>query len=329
MHGLLRLATPTAPGALQLALVGQPGLRRRLQDPSDAPGHGVHVFCHLAELEPAETAAYIEHRLRRVGWEQRPAIPAPARAAIQRATGGVPLLINRLCDRLLFAACVDKLDTIPSALVERVDDELRHDFDTVQTQPATSAAALARSAVLEPAPLSIPTLVSVIENAQPLTRIEPALYGVSAPALASRWTDDAERDEVASEATQPTSAARPRLRKRAGGLLGAAVVAAFIGVVAYRDNAPSPPGTEPASTTVMQAGVAAPPPAGQAAQPLAVETLTNASPTGAGTRAEAASAAQGAAHQRGRCARERGTLPARRCSARGGEAESRPLAHAA
>jgi type II secretory pathway predicted ATPase ExeA len=309
LHCLLRLAMPrtAASRALQIALVGQPALRRLLrQEPPDAAGHSVDVFCHLAEFEPAETATYIEHRLRRVGWEQRPAIPAPAREAIQRATSGVPLRINRLCDRLLLNACLAELDTISPALVERIDGELHDEFDAVQTQSSTSAAAYADSAMLAPARLSIPTLVSVIENAQPLASIEPALYAAPATPSAPRWADDAGRDEEASAAPRPKRAA-PRWMPAAG-VLGAAAAAALIGLVAYRDNAPSPLGTERASTTATQTDAAVTPPvtagsphpAVPAASvapstsgrsepaPLAIEALTSASPSGAGTRAEAA-----------------------------------------
>jgi type II secretory pathway predicted ATPase ExeA len=312
LHALLRL--PTA--AIQLALVGQPGLRARLQqDASAVADHGVDVVCHLAAFEPAETAAYIEHRLRRVGWEQRPAIPAPAREAIQRATGGVPLRVNRLCDRLLFTACLDELDTIPAALVERVDGELHVELDAVQTQCATGVAAHADSATLGPGRLSIPTLVSVIENARPLTRVEPALYAAPATARAARQSDeDADEDARDDSAARTPRPQRAALRTPAAGLLGAAAVAALIAFAAYRDNAPPVLHSERASPTPADVAVSppsrsarpttndspraatplvAPPvaPSATAARPEpappTVEALTSASPSGAGPVAPA------------------------------------------
>ena len=290
LHALLRLAAGHG-RAMQLALVGQPALRQRLpEDPAYGSCHSVDVFCHLTPFEPAETAAYIEHRLRRVGWEQRPAIPASALEAIQRATGGVPSRINRLCDRLLFSACLDELGTIPAALVERVDGELHVEFDAQRGTSLTKPDALAP----EPVRLSIPTLVSVIEDAHPLTRVEPSLYAGPAPLTRSTpGSDGVERDAAAPE-VQPARRASRWLRTPAAALLGAAAVALLIGLAAYRDNGdnvPAPLGTAPAPVVRDEADVMPPHTSAPAPAPPAVEALTHAAPTGAGTPAAAPASA--------------------------------------
>eukprot|EP01036_Dinobryon_divergens_P007769 gene7769-10366_t len=86
---------------LQSFLVGQPELRGMLQMPSmEQFKQRVIASCHLGPLDATETRAYVEHRLRRVGWQQRPGFEDEAFAQIHRWTQGIPRRINLLCSRL-------------------------------------------------------------------------------------------------------------------------------------------------------------------------------------------------------------------------------------
>jgi type II secretory pathway predicted ATPase ExeA len=54
----------------------------------------------LLPLEPDDTIAYIEHRLRRVGWQNDPTFTEEALKLVHKFSGGVPRRINLICHRL-------------------------------------------------------------------------------------------------------------------------------------------------------------------------------------------------------------------------------------
>jgi len=86
------------------------------------------IFLDLGPLDPDETRAYIEHRLKHVGWENDPRFEAAAFPVIYAHTGGVPRRINTLCTRLLLAAFLSEKHAIGAADVERVLAELSEEF---------------------------------------------------------------------------------------------------------------------------------------------------------------------------------------------------------
>ena len=131
---------------LQSFLVGQPELRDILRLPHmEQLRQRVLASCHLGPMEPAETRGYIEHRLRYVGWKQRPGFDAAAFDAIHEATGGVPRRINTLCNRLLLSAFLDEAERIDAARVRRVDAELRIEISGKGGAGENGAAAVANS----------------------------------------------------------------------------------------------------------------------------------------------------------------------------------------
>ena len=96
---------------LQVFLVGQPDLRTQMQAKSmEQLRQRVTASCHLGPLDERETRAYVEHRLRRVGWSDRPPIDAQAFGQIHQWTAGIPRRINRLCNRLLLATFLERKD---------------------------------------------------------------------------------------------------------------------------------------------------------------------------------------------------------------------------
>jgi general secretion pathway protein A len=111
---------------LQSFLVGQAQLRDTLRAPgTEQLRQRVLAACHLGPLSDAETLAYVQHRLRRVGWTGRPELTNDAFAAIHATTGGVPRLINALCTRALLGAWAGGSDRITAADVAVAADELR------------------------------------------------------------------------------------------------------------------------------------------------------------------------------------------------------------
>ena len=114
---------------LQSFLLGQPEFRRMLQNPAMEQFHQrVIATCHLGPMDAAETAAYIQHRLRTVGWNGNPAIDDGAFAAIHRQSGGIPRKINLLCNRLLLLGCMDEKRALDAGDVAVVIEEMTQEF---------------------------------------------------------------------------------------------------------------------------------------------------------------------------------------------------------
>ena len=126
---------------LQVFLIGQPELRTQLQSKAmDQLRQRVTASCHLGPLDPAETRAYVQHRLHLVGWNDRPQFELDAFQQLHRWTGGIPRRINRLCNRLLLAAFLETRDTITAENVEQIAQDLRAEIgETDEIPPMESA----------------------------------------------------------------------------------------------------------------------------------------------------------------------------------------------
>ncbi|MBL8331296.1 MAG: AAA family ATPase [Rubrivivax sp.] len=127
-------------GLLQSFLVGQPELRLQLQSPAmEQLRQRVLASYHLGPLGASETGAYIEHRLRHVGWSGRPGFGAQALQALHVLSGGIPRRINTLCNRLLLAAYLKGVDEISGALVAETADELLREMQPAASRPPVAA----------------------------------------------------------------------------------------------------------------------------------------------------------------------------------------------
>lgn len=139
LEELRMLSNVTQPGqqALQTILMGQPQLRRLLVSPDlDQLRQRVIASYHLTGLTPQETADYVLHRLRAVGWEGRPAWEPDALAVVFRHTDGIPRRINRLCARVLLSASLEEAETITPDMVEMTAQELEDDLGGPALAPA-------------------------------------------------------------------------------------------------------------------------------------------------------------------------------------------------
>jgi general secretion pathway protein A len=112
-------------GLLQSFLVGQPELRTIMQGPQmQQLRQRVMASYHLGPMDKAETQAYIEHRLRHVGWQDDPTFEKGAFEAIFAFSEGIPRKINTLCNRLLLAAYLSEKHTIDAEHVESIVAEI-------------------------------------------------------------------------------------------------------------------------------------------------------------------------------------------------------------
>ncbi len=116
---------------VQSFLVGQPEFRDILQRPEMRQlKQRVIASYHLGPLDAAETRAYIEHRLRHVGWNEDPTFDDGAFDRIHALTDGIPRRINTLCDRLLLSGYLAETHTIAATMVDEVATELADELGT-------------------------------------------------------------------------------------------------------------------------------------------------------------------------------------------------------
>ncbi len=112
---------------LNLILVGQP----ELKDMIDAPGmeqlnQRIRFRFHLSALTEAETAEYIEHRLETAGYDAKEKLFARGTMSLVHLyTGGIPRLVNILCDTAMLSAFVEGKSRITQKMIEEVILELQ------------------------------------------------------------------------------------------------------------------------------------------------------------------------------------------------------------
>ena len=114
---------------LQIVLLGQPELREKLDDPRLRQlRQRITVRYHLAPLSRQEMEHYIQHRLQVVGANGRPSFSRWALGSIYRYSGGVPRLVNAVCDKALLCGYVEGDDHLTRRHVRRAVRELEGNF---------------------------------------------------------------------------------------------------------------------------------------------------------------------------------------------------------
>src|SRR6202050_1729843 len=108
---------------LRIILAGQQELNDKLNSQELTQlAQRVRLRFHLTALTVAETNAYIDHRLEVAGAEGRRISDEDTYATLYKYTGGVPRLINTLCDTCLMAAFGRDKDTVG---MEELDAAIR------------------------------------------------------------------------------------------------------------------------------------------------------------------------------------------------------------
>ncbi len=133
---------------LQVVLVGQLELRDNLRLPEMRQvAQRISVRCTLDPLDLKAVAGYISRRLEVAGGvPERVRFADEAVAAIYEATGGVPRLINRLCDQALHHGALVKTNVIDGSTLDRVARELDVEPGDANNGMASSASVRKRPA---------------------------------------------------------------------------------------------------------------------------------------------------------------------------------------
>ena len=166
-----------ADGQLQVVLVGQLELRAKLKLPEMRQvDQRVSVHCNLAPLSCDGVAGYVAHRLQTAGGSpDRIRFNAEAVETIYQVSGGVPRLINRLCDRALHHGYLRRVGTIDREIVEAAMPD-----SAGAPTPASAPRHVAASPAPVPAPVPVPVSVPA-----PVAVAAPVAAPIAAPAIAS------------------------------------------------------------------------------------------------------------------------------------------------
>ena len=143
---LLSGVETTKEKVLRIILAGQPELNEKLDsDQLVQLVQRVRLRFHLTALSPEDARHYVLHRLDVAGAQGREIFEEATHALMFRYTGGVPRLVNTLCDTALMGAFALERRMVGIKEVQAAVDELAwHEF-TARTsrlrQPVTPATA--------------------------------------------------------------------------------------------------------------------------------------------------------------------------------------------
>ena len=137
---LSNLETPTSK-LIQIMLVGQPELGEMLAR-SDLRQLRQRIVLrhHLRPFDEKETAAYIDERLRLAGYTGQGLFDRGAVREIHAVTGGIPRLLNIVCDSALLLGYSREIPVIGKAQVREVAQDLALPGPTDSGAPPAEAA---------------------------------------------------------------------------------------------------------------------------------------------------------------------------------------------
>ena len=180
---------------IQIVLMGQSELqemlsRRELRQLAQR----VTAQYHLSPLSRPETEDYVAHRLRVAGGEGKVSFTPGALAVVHQRSGGVPRLINLICDRALLAGYVHGARVVDASMVRRAAREVRGVSTPEPLRKYAALAALTAAAVIAGLGLWHGRSSSAPVDAAPAAVVAPAAVPATmtapAPSPASATTAD-------------------------------------------------------------------------------------------------------------------------------------------
>jgi general secretion pathway protein A len=110
---------------LQIVLMGQPELKEVLaREELRQLRQRILVHYELHPLTASDMAHYIHHRLSLAGGNGRPSFSRWALRSLHRGSGGIPRIVNNLCDKALLAAYIRESDQVTYWDVRRARREM-------------------------------------------------------------------------------------------------------------------------------------------------------------------------------------------------------------
>lgn len=111
---------------LHVILVGQP----QLSDLLDAPEleqllQRVRLRFHIKALSEQDMSDYVTHRLKVAGAQRLDIFRSESMPILFKYSGGIPRLVNTLCDTALVCAYADNLEAVTAEVMQAAVDELQ------------------------------------------------------------------------------------------------------------------------------------------------------------------------------------------------------------
>ena len=103
---------------LTLILIGQSELRKRLKELPQLKQRLI-IDYHLEPLDEQDTQRYLEHRLKIAG-AQKSLFDANAKKLVYRYSGGIPRVINGICDMALLEGYLHQKPIVDETIVKKV-----------------------------------------------------------------------------------------------------------------------------------------------------------------------------------------------------------------
>jgi general secretion pathway protein A len=126
---------------LQIVLLGQPELlhilnRQEMRQLSQR----ITARCHLGALDAKEIIPYVQHRLQIAGCNS-PLFPETLSKTLWQLTGGIPRLINLVCDRALLGAYALERKQVDNHILRQAAHEVlgSHRIEKERTKPTLAA----------------------------------------------------------------------------------------------------------------------------------------------------------------------------------------------
>lgn len=123
---LLSGVETTKQKVLHIILAGQPELSEKLDSPELVQlMQRVRLRFHLTALSETDTHEYIRHRLKVAGAEEREIFEPETFPVIFRYSGGIPRLVNTLCDTAMLVAFAKDRQTVSTDELHAAIEELQ------------------------------------------------------------------------------------------------------------------------------------------------------------------------------------------------------------
>ena len=165
---------------LHVILVGQPQLNESLDHPDmEQLMQRVKLRYHIRALSEKELGDYVRYRLGIAGATNAAMFPAETLPVIYKYAGGIPRLINTLCDAVLTCAYADSLSKITVEVVEAAALELQWPPYSERVNkrrlrstrgPEGGVHAMLRQ--------QVETLTTIAQNSSSLDELSPALASI-------------------------------------------------------------------------------------------------------------------------------------------------------
>jgi len=174
---------------LQIILLGQPELAEMLARPELRQlAQRVIARYHLDALDKQEVSAYVQHRLGVAG-TQRQLFPAALMGKLYRLSGGIPRIINVLCDRALLGAFVQGRDRVDRATLTQAAREVFHHPAVSHRHIWLALLAVLLASIVLVGLVYPPSAFHPVKPVQPVAKAKPVVAKPQLPVISAalKW----------------------------------------------------------------------------------------------------------------------------------------------